>query len=226
MKNYICRMSRFSVLNAFVLFAVLFVAGCGSLDSEGTEINGVIFGDDSAILTNRYFPGKAGDVIRFNGYGAFGGSTYEWTLSEGEVIYGVNTLREEGKVTNPDGSGYTVFNSIIAQDMDGNVHVLKNFDGDEGSLSGVATGKTPTYLMPANPKVGDRFGPSSTNTWLVVSVDEIVDDYSGVLNIESTAQVSDGQTESYQDYWAPGVGQVKSIWTEADGDVGYWLRVE
>ncbi|MHB8773421.1 MAG: hypothetical protein ACYC7J_20715 [Syntrophales bacterium] len=208
-----------------LLSAAAMLGGCGSSDGT-TTLNGYPFSSDSATLTNRYFPAIAGEAITFTGYGSFAGTVYTWTFSPGETVQGVATLRERGTVTNAAGDTTIEFDSMLAQDIRGNVHVLKNVSGGTGTLSGVAAGLAATLLMPGDPRVGDSFGPSADYTGTVLSLDETVGSYTGVLHSLFVVEQGNNTRNRYDDYWAPGVGQVKSTWSLADGTSGYWLRVE
>lgn len=213
------------LLLALLLSVSTIVSGCGSSGEDGTDLNGYTFYSDSATLTNRYFPGSAGDVINFSGNGSLTGSTYTWTFSEGEPIQGVATLREKGIITSQSGETSTVFDSMLAQDSERNVHVLKNIENGVGILSGVAAGSSATLLMPGNPEKDDHFGPSVNYIGTVIALDEILDSYSNVLHTRFLVDQPTNQTNQYDDYWAPGLGQVKSTWSLVDGTTGYWLRV-
>ena len=205
---------------AAILLGSIF-SGCNSSDPGNATLNGYTFAPESATLTSRYFPAKAGHVFTFVGQGSFEGSYYVWMLTEGEIIQGVATLHETGTVMNANGEASVQFDSMLAQDIEGNVHVLKN----GGELSGVAAGLAPTILMPGDPKVGDRFAPSVNYTGEVLSVDETVDSYTGVLHTQFIVNQGDNTENQYDDYWAPGIGQVKSVWSLADGTTGYWVRL-
>jgi hypothetical protein len=94
-----------------------------------------------------------------------------------------------------------------------------------GTLSGVAAGLAATILMPGSPRVGDRFAPSANYNGTVLSLDETMDSYTGVLHTRFIVDQTDNKKNQYDDYWAPGIGQVKSVWSLADGKAGHWLRV-
>jgi hypothetical protein len=212
------------LIGATISLGAIFNA-CHSSDKEGTTLNGYTFSPESAALTNRYFPGTAGEVISFIGHGAFEGSVYTWTFTGGDTIQGVATLHEKGISVDPSGETSVEFDSLLAQDVQGNVHVLKNISGDTGTLSGVAAGLSATILMPGNPKAGDSFAPAANYIGTVLSVDETVDSYAGVLHTRFIVDQADNKKSQYDDYWAPGVGQVKSVWSLADGTTGYWSRI-
>ena len=209
------------VLTGAAIFWGSIFSGCHSSDPGNATLNGYTFTPESATLTSRYFPAKAGHVITFVGQGSFEGSYYVWMLTEGEIIQGVATLHETGTVMNANGEASVQFDSMLAQDINGNVHVLKN----GGELSGVAAGLAPTILMPEDPKVGDRFAPSANYTGEVLSLDETVNSYTGVLHTQFIVNQADNTKNRYDDYWAPGIGQVKSSWLLADGTAGHWVRV-
>jgi len=209
------------VLTGAAIFFGSIISGCNSSDSSNATLNGYTFIPESATLTNRYFSAKAGHVIAFVGHGSFEGSRYVWMFTEGETIQGVATLHETGTVMNAHGESTVQFDSMLAQDIHGNVHVLKN----GGELSGVAAGLVPTILLPGSPKVDDRFAPSANYTGAVLSLDETVDSYTGVLHTQFIVNQTGNTKNQYDDYWAPGIGQVKSVWSLADGTTGYWMRV-
>ena len=217
------------LVNFLLLTVILSVSaifcGCGSSGGDGTNLNGYTFYSDSDTLTNRYFPGSAGDVINFSGNGSLAGSTYTWTFTEGETIQGVATLHEKGVITYQSGDTSTVFDSMLAQDSEGNIHVLKNIEDGVGTLSGVAAGSSATLLMPGDPKEDDQFGPSVNYIGTVIALDEVVDSYTNVLHTQFLVDQPNNKTNQYDDYWAQGVGQIKSSWSLADGTTGYWLRV-
>ena len=202
------------------------VAGCGSSSNDTVTLNGYSFNNDSATLTNIYFPARAGDVYHFVGYESLADSSYVWTYTPGEEIAGVRTLREEGRVTRTDGSSYLEFSSALAQDTAGNVHVLKNYNDSIETLCGVAADTDPTLIMPANPTLGTSFGPAASYEGTVLSLSETVGTYTNVLHSRFINNISATGQDQYDDYWAPGVGQVKSEWSLADGTSGYWLRTE
>jgi hypothetical protein len=208
------------LMGAAVSLGAIF-SGCNSSGNDGITLTGYTFHSDSASLTNRYFPDSVGHVISFAGHGSFEGSSYTWMFTEGEVIQGVATVHEKGFLTNPKGETSILFDSMLAQDVQGKVHVLKN----GGALSGVAAGLTATILMPGNPKVGDCFAPGTNYTGTVLSLNETVDSYAGVLHTRFIVDQSDNKKDQYDDYWAPGIGQVKSVWSLADGTTGYWVRL-
>ena len=81
---------------------------------------------------------------------------------------------------------------MLAQDINGNVHVLKN----GGELSGVAAGLVPTILMPGEPKVGDKFAPGTNYGGSVLSLDRKVDSYTGVLHTQFIVNQADNQRTS------------------------------
>lgn len=199
---------------------ITLISGCSSSDKSAVTLNGYTFPTDSATLTNHYFPGSAVDGICFTGYDSWTDSSYVWLFTEGEIIQGVETLHAQMVLMNSDGTDSIVFDSMLAQDINGNVHVLKNGE----TLSGFAAGSAATLLMPGDPKVGDSFGPSADYIGTVLSLDETVGSYTGVLHTQFIVTQADGTKNQYDDYWAPGVGQVKSIWSLADGTTGYWLR--
>ena len=207
------------LLGSVVLSGAIFV-GCNSSDTGNATQSGYTFASESATLTNRYFPAKAGHVITFVGHGSFEGSHYVWMFTEGETIQGIATLHETGTVINANGETSVQFDSMLAQDINGNVHVLKN----GGELCGVAAGLVPTLLMPGEPKVGDKFAPGANYAGSVLSLDEKVDSYTGVLHTQFIVNQADNTKNQYDDYWSPGIGQVKSVWSLADGTTGYWVR--
>lgn len=207
------------LLGSVVLSGAIFV-GCNSSDTGNATQSGYTFASESATLTNRYFPAKAGHVITFVGHGSFEGSHYVWMFTEGETIQGIATLHETGTVINANGETSVQFDSMLAQDINGNVHVLKN----GGELCGVAAGLVPTLLMPDEPKVGDKFAPGANYAGSVLSLDEKVDSYTGVLHTQFIVNQADNTKNQYDDYWSPGIGQVKSVWSLADGTTGYWVR--
>lgn len=226
MIDWVQKIRRYILLLVAMIYASAFLGGCGSSDKEGITLQGYTFASGSATLTNSYFPASAGKVIGFIGYGAWAGSSYTWTFTPGESIQGIATLREKGTMTNSSGETTVLFDSLLAQDTQGNVHVLKNISGDTSTLSGIAAGQAATFLMPGNPKVGDGFGPSANYTGTVIALDETVGSYTGVLHTQFVEAQGDNTKDQYDDYWAPGVGQVKSLWSLADGTTGYWLRAE
>jgi hypothetical protein len=211
----------------FVIFFILNVAACGGgSDNANVTLNGYVFNADSATLTSQYFPGKAGDTLHFHGVGAFEGESYTWTFGQGPVIQGVATIHEKGTSTAKNGTESVIFESMLAQDTNKNIHVLRNIIDGKSVDSGVAAGVTPTLLMLADPKVGDSFGPNPSLYGVVTEVNVSVDGYSGVLHSRLVTKDADGKTaDTYDDYWAPGVGQIRSVWKLQDGSEGYWTRL-
>lgn len=212
-----------------VTFILLNIVACGGgSDDVNTTVtlNGYVFNADSFTLTSRYFPGKAGDVLHFHGFGSFEGESYTWAFTQGPVIQGVATVHETGISVAKDGTESVIFESMLAQDTNMNVHVLRNIINGQSGDSGVAAGVTPTLLMLADPKVGDSFGPNPTMYGMVIEVNIKVDGYSSVIHSRMITKEADGTTaDTYDDYWAPGVGQVRSAWKLKDGSEGYWTRL-
>jgi len=167
------KMRLYILLIGAVAFWGAIFSGCSSSGNGGITLNGYTFHSDSASSTNRYLPHSAGHVISFVGHGSFEGSSYTWMFTEGEIIQGVATVHEKGFLTNSKGETSILFDSMLAQDVHGKVHVLKT----GGALSGVAAGLSATILMPGNPKVGDSFAPGTNYTGTVLSLNETVDSY-------------------------------------------------
>lgn len=208
-----------TALPALLLLPLL--AGCSG--DAVLKLNDYVFAYNSDNLTNLYFPGRAGRVLEYTGAsGDYLGQSYSWVFSEGPDVRGVHTVKEVGLYGPSGGTMTQIFASLLAQDVQGNVHVLANEVNGEWVYSGVAANQEKTILMVTDPAAGDSFNPNPAvyASGTVVAVNQVQGSYTGVLHTRLTTLAGD----VYDDYWAPGVGQIYSEWNETGGQSGTWVR--
>lgn len=213
--------SKYGLLLGTVLLLPL-LAGCSG--ETLLKLNDYLFAYNSDKLTNLYFPAKAGDVLNFAcTAGDYLGQTYTWTFSAGPTVRGVHTLQEIGSYGPVGGPKTQSFASLLAQDVQGNVHILANQVNGSWVYSGVAANVSPTILMVTRPAAGDLFNPNPAlyQGGTVVALNQVQGPYTGVLH----TRLTELNGSVYDDYWAPGVGQILSEWVLADGTHGTWARV-
>jgi hypothetical protein len=163
--------------------------------------NAVEFGQHSAIITNSYWPRKVGDRIikvhnEINNKRNF---IYDDAVQI-EKIDGVNCMR----LTIVD-TFNSWFTSIwVAQDISGNVYILKVYDTE--THDPIIFGKdSPVLLFPGVVQVGDVLAAGSETVVEVgVSVDRLGTGLGPFTNCIKTVQ-DDGDFV----YYAPNVGEVK-----------------
>ncbi|MBN1664029.1 MAG: hypothetical protein JW943_10555 [Deltaproteobacteria bacterium] len=219
-------MEMTAAMTVGICLAVM-VAGCGNSEDGWfpTKLGDHIFAGNSDELTNPFFPAKAGDVINFAGTsGDFIGDRYTWTFTAGPSVQGVKTLQEDCTYTVFGGTPAPAFASLLAQDVQGNVHILANRnEAGQWVPSGVAAGKAATLIMITLPATGDVFHPDESTSGSVISTNEVKPGYPGLLHTRMTT--SGDAPDVYDDYWLIGVGQVLSEWTLGDGTGGTWTRL-
>lgn len=212
---------KYGLLLVVVLLLPL-LAGCSG--DALLKLNNYLFAYNSDNLTNLYFPGRPGLVYNFAcTSGDLVGNSYTWTFSAGPDVRGVHTVQEVGTYGPLGGPMNQIFASLLAQDVQGNVHVLANLVNGQWAYSGVAANTDATLLMVTRPGVGDLFNPNPVlyQSGTVVAINQVQNSYTGVLHTRLTSLAGD----IYDDYWAPGVGQVLSEWQLADGTSATWARL-
>lgn len=220
--------TSFSVI---LVFAACLLVSCGGESDRRVDLGGYEFRNDSAVLTNPWFPAQAGDSWNFTGFEGFEGERYVWDFTEGGMVAGVWTVRERGTHIRNDGGVELVFDSWLAQDAEGNIHVLQNNIENVLIPNGVAAGSDATFLLPGKPEVDESFGPDPNLKGTVISLDAEIDGYTGVLHTRFLGKANGkggfdpSIDEHYDDYWATGVGQIHSDWRTEEGVSGHWKRV-
>ena len=115
--------------------------------SNTVTINGYTFSDNSATLTNPFYPAKVGDQFPYEIIsGGSSGQTFIFTADAVEEIYGVKCLR----VNEPD-------IRWLAQDTEGNVHLFKILLANGRSYEVDESGDIPNIFLPASLALGDTW---------------------------------------------------------------------
>jgi hypothetical protein len=175
----------------------------------------VNFGENSWNLDNSYANMQVvpiGTSLIYSGYGTKAliyGSTNVLGV---DIVDGVSCVRVNSMRTEKSN-----FSEVwLAQDMSGNVFVLKNWDGENPTP--VVLGKNGAVLfMPSNPKVGDTVERDKTVIEVGVTVPMLSTGLGPYTNCLKTVE-PDGDIE----YLAPGLGQVKKEYLREQG--GYELK--
>jgi len=171
-----------------------------------------VFGSDSAVITNRYFPLTVVSTYTYKGIGCFSGKTIVFKVVAVEEADGVQCVKV--RYTDPYGTSEEWY----AQDLAGNVWRLRQHN--ISCIYPVDEYDEDDYLeMPSDPQIGEVY-----EIWvdedMVISVTEQVsvpaNTYSDCLELTC---VDDDIDDDFE-YYAPGVGLIG----EYDGYCGMELQ--
>ena len=235
MRLSIRRASSCAALGALLLLSVAASSVAGAARATSSDINPSDFVDN---VDNPYMPLVPGTVFRYQGHVDKAPSAITVTVTnQRKTIEGVSTLVIDD-VVSVRGKDVERTTDYYAQDTGGNVWYFgeDSFDlvrgkwvrSDGSWLAGV-DGARPGIIMEANPKVGDVYQQEfyaghaedmaevlRTNTSVAVPYGS----FRHVLLTKEWTPLEPGVTE--QKYYAPGVGNVKTVMVEG-GDEAYEL---
>src|SRR5882724_8233711 len=179
--------------------------------------------DFSSTIDNPLLSFAAGDVFKF--VQTEGGIVEQDTMGDTKLIDGVETLIVHDFLTSPEGDTLEDTFDYFAQDKDGAVWYFgedtTEYSGKVVStvgswLAGVDCAK-PGIVMPANPKVGERFrqeylpGEAEDTAEIVdlnASVTVPYGSFDGCVETKETTALAPGDVENK--YYCPGTGLVSS----------------
>ena len=175
----------------------------------------VEFGENSWNLDNPYMNMQVvpiGTALIYTGYGTKALIYSSTNILGTDIVDGVKCVRVHSMRTEKSN-----FSEVwLAQDMSGNVYVLKNWDGENPTP--VVLGKNGAVLfMPSNPKVGDTVYGDKTVIEVGVTVPMLSTGLGPFTNCLKTVE-PDGDIV----YLAPGLGDVKKEYVREQG--GYELK--
>jgi len=194
-------MKKILIVALLILFIIITASSVGAVE----------FGSNSANIKNTYLPLKPGMAYLFYGYGSKIEPHAYLDIAGTDIVDGVKCT-----VVNFCGLVDLVefVASWVAQDISGNIYVLKEYDS-ENSTPTIVYGKDNALLvMPKDPKVNDIiFGGDATVVETGVTVSQL---NSGIGPFANCIKVmwSDGEIS----YFAPNIGEVKNGYP---GEVDY-----
>ena len=134
-------------LYSFIIATLLCSLFPSNSFSDSTTINGYTFSDNSAILSNTFYPVSNGDQFPYKVLsGGDTGQTYIFTADAVETIFGVKCLR----INEPDVRW-------LAQDTQGNVHLFKILLGNGRSYEVDEDSDIPNIYLPSSLALGDTW---------------------------------------------------------------------
>jgi len=189
------------------------------------------FDANSDIFTNPWLGlTNINDSYSLAGYGIFAGTTRSYSLIGSENVMGVDCLimRVLGHGENPAAEYY---DPRIAQDTEGNIHVLK-FTGDDGHGNPIfwqasSPASSPVFL-PYDPQPGQYFPFVNQEYHEVIALNQTVPLMSTGAGpyIGCMQQIWGDKSSKDTDikYCCPGIGFVKEVWND-DGELNGWERI-
>lgn len=175
----------------------------------------VEFGDNSWNIDNYYISLKVipiGSSLIFSGYGTKSLIYSYTTILKIDVVDGVKCLR----VTSIRTEKGELSEVWVAQDVSGNVYLLKHWDGDEPNP--VILGKSKALIfVPSSPQIGDKVFGDKTVLEVGVTVPKLRSGLGPFTNCLKTAE-PDGDIA----YYAHGIGDIKKDYYQEDG--GFELK--
>lgn len=201
------------------------------LSQHWQESNGNIFDSTSATITNSLLGlTNVGDSYSMSGYGSLAGAERSYSLTGTETVIGVDCL-----ILKISGYGEMpitdYFDFRIAQDIAGNIHILKITGFEEGSQMSwqtEAVNFSPIFLSSEeNLEVGSIYPLWVADAYNeVVALDQTVDlmstgagPYTGCIQYNWNSD-GEGGIDVDENFICPGYGYVKEVWND-DGFDGF-----
>jgi hypothetical protein len=185
----------------------------------------MVFGSDSAKVTNPFFPLALDVKVKHAGKGRLAGYRHYYQILKKEVVDAVECVkvvqRGYGNHVNPDLDPQWYY-LWLAQDTSGVVWLLKEYDALTNTDRTLGRASAVVWL-PAQPVRGQRFAQNGSGYREVVETDVTLEPlstglgpYTGSLKIKWT----DGSSEDFF-YFAPNVGIVKEEWIKEETTDGW-----
>lgn len=194
------------------------------------EVNGNIFDSTSATITNPLLGlTNVGDNYSMSGYGSLAGADRSYSLTGTETVMGVDCLILKisgyGEIPTTD-----YFDFRIAQDIAGNIHILKITGFEEGSQmswQSEAVNFSPIFLPSEEYlEVGQIYPLWTAGEYnKVIAIDQTVGlmstgagPYTGCIQYNWNSDDDAGGTDVDENYICPGFGYVKEVWNDDEFD--------
>jgi len=188
----------------------------------------VVFGSDSAKITNPFLPLSADLKMKYAGIGTMAGYGHYDLVLGTEVVDSVECLkvveRGNGNNRNPD-LDPEWYDLWLAQDTSGVVWLLQEYSALEDSYRVLGKADAVVWL-PANPVLGQRFAQEGPSYREVVETGVTVAQLStglGPYNGCLTVRWTNGSDDTFG-HLAPGVGIVKEEWSGGETTNGWELQ--
>jgi hypothetical protein len=201
----------FTVLRLFVILITLVICPC--------IISAATFDQNSATLTNEYFPMKSGDKLTYKTYG-FSLLSFEYIEAiKQETIDQVTCLKIK---LSSSYSATEFYYYWLAEDTSGNIWVFKFHDVESNDLRYYGRNGA-KLVMPSKVNVGSILWNIDIPEKVVataVTVPKLINGFGPYYNcIKSKIDYGDGDIDYY--YYAPDIGQIKCEFNDYGEINGY-----